>query len=79
MPPRLQDGHLQIRKRGEEDGDDEEEEECVYMFRYPRGSLKVSGSVSHLENPATFLTVALHVCVCVYVGGSFRGHAAMLM
>lgn len=38
------------------------------MFRYPRGSLKVSGSVSHLESPATFLTVALHVCVCLCGG-----------
>ncbi|KAG8006728.1 hypothetical protein GBF38_022715 [Nibea albiflora] len=65
------------QQRGEGDEDEEEEEEkeeeCVYMFRYPRGSPKVGGSASHPESPATFLTVALHVCEC----GSTKGHAAM--
>lgn len=42
------------QQRAEED----EDEECVYMFRYPKGSPKVSESVNHPESPATFLTVA---------------------
>ncbi len=54
------------QQRGE--GDEDEEEECVYMFRYPRGSREVNRSVSHPESPTTFLTVALHVCVFVCVG-----------
>ena len=53
------------QRRGE--GDEDEEEECVYMFRYPRGSPEVNRSASHPESPSTFLTVALRVCVCVCV------------
>lgn len=30
---------------------DEDEEECVYMFRYPRGSPKVDRSPSHRKTP----------------------------
>ena len=53
------------QKRGE--GDEDEEEECVYMFRYPRGFPEVNRSASHPESPSTFLTVSLRVCVCVFV------------
>lgn len=39
--------------------EEEQEEESVYMFRYPRGSLKVTRLGNHPERSLTFLTLAL--------------------
>lgn len=40
------------------EGDEDEEEECVYMFRYPGGSPKFTRSENHPESSAAFLTAA---------------------
>lgn len=63
LPPRLQLSQLQLAAEVED-----EDEECVYMFRYPRGSPEVSESASHPENAARIPHCSpTFVCVCVHV------------
>lgn len=62
-----------FRRSGGEDED--EDEECVYMFRYPRGSPEVSESASHPESAAR-IPHCSPAFVCACTPRSPRGHAA---